>query len=77
MGNRITREPVHQKTDPSSSYVLKTGTDAEEELAQEIPLVHSQPVHTVCAADSTHLVTSSDRCVRQHYGIDIYYFYHD
>ncbi len=57
MGNWTTRERQDDnKLDPSSSYAL----DKPEEYVQEIPLVHSHPVHSMCAADSTHIITGSN-----------------
>ena len=58
MGNwTSTRERTdNNKLDPSCSYAL----NKQEECFQEIPLVHAHPVLSMCAADSTHIITGSN-----------------
>ena len=50
-----------ERLDPSCSYM--SGGDEEEEI-QEIPLIHSQPIHSLCVADSTHLISGCANNVR-------------
>lgn len=49
MGLRISKT----KPDPSSSYLEGRG----DEVSVGLRLLHSGPIHSLCAADHTHLIT--------------------